>query len=63
MELEAIFEHVGLTREQIARLGGGVQPQTVEKPQGAKPRPKCLVCGRRINKRNCRPHRQRPGRL
>jgi hypothetical protein len=57
-----VFEHVGLTREQIvAAIKNVGKPQLVEVTPRTRPRPKCLICGNHINKYNCRPTRQKKG--
>jgi hypothetical protein len=55
MKLHEIFESIGLTREQIMAISktGATRPKAIVRhPDG---RPNCLICGKRINARNCSP--------
>jgi hypothetical protein len=53
-----VFEYIGMTREEVAAaVAGKGKPQLVQKTPHVRPRPKCLICGKRINKYNCQPVR------
>lgn len=61
MKLHEIFEHVGLDRAGIAAAAKKArhpfEPELIVRHPDQ--RPNCLICGRRINKRNCKPFRQK----
>lgn len=61
MKLHEIFETIGLTREEVVAAAKKArhpfEPEPIVRHPDA--RPNCLICGRRINKRNCKPVRQK----
>jgi hypothetical protein len=61
MKLHEIFEHVGLTREQVAIAAKHVanpNEPAMTVVRKSKNRPTCLVCGKHINALNCAPIRK-----
>lgn len=49
-----------MTREEIVAAVRNIgRPHFVQKPNGAKPRPICMICGNPIGKRTCRPVKQK----
>jgi hypothetical protein len=55
VKLPAIFESIGLTRDEVAAITGG-EPRrvVVAVVKEDKPRPTCLVCGQPVGQRTCR---------
>jgi hypothetical protein len=54
-----IFDKIGLSAEQIRALTRGTSGPAIRTADPTdRPRVRCLVCGQRINKYNCKPTRQ-----